>query len=237
MTNKKTEKQTLWILLFVVVVIAIGVVCITMHKKDKKDASVEGSLESVEMILDNELVITKIGGYTGNYMEDATDEKVTDVLAIVVENRSEKTLQYTEITLTGESGSGTFQLSTLNPKEKVLVLETERKTYQTEDAYTEASVKNTVFFDEELSTYPELLKVQPLDGGFNITNISEEDITGDITVYFKDFENEMLMGGITYRGRIEGGLQAGEVRQIMTDNFTESNTRVMFITIIETEES
>lgn len=237
MTNKKTEKKILWILLFAVAVIVIGAICATTYQKDKKNASVEGHLESVEMMLDNELVITKVGGYTGNYMEDATDEEVTDVLAIVVENRSEKILQYTEITLTGESGSGTFQLSTLNPKEKVLVLETGRRTYQTGDAYTEASVKNTVFFDEELSTYPELLEVQPLDGGFNITNISEKEITGDITVYFKDFENDMLMGGITYRGRIEGGLQAGEVRQIMTDNFTESNTKVMFITIIETEKS
>ena len=52
-------------------------------------------------------------------------------------------------------------------------------------------------------------------------------------IYFKDCIDGIYYGGITYRGRIEGGLKKGELRQVMTDNFSESDTEVMFITIIE----
>ena len=99
--------------------------------------------------------------------------------------------------------------------------------------YTDAYVENLVFFEAKRNTYSDVLRVQTLDGGFNIINIYKKDITGEIVVYFKDCENDLLCGGITYRGRMEGGLKAGEIRQVMSKNFTQKGTKVMFITIAE----
>jgi len=40
-----------------------------------------------------------------------------------------------------------------------------------------------------------------------------------------------MYGGITYRITIQGGLKAGQVRQIMTRHFITDVSRIMFVTI------
>lgn len=286
MSKDKLTKNPLLILLLAAILIAALFILIKSTNKTTETIKIgesEAKVEEANIALDNGLIITKIGSYTGTYMEDASDEQVSDVMMILVSNTTETALQYAEITLstadnnsvanaesattdnnsvanaesatadnnsvantnsaTGnnnsvantDSNTALFKLSTLNPGETVMVLESNRKSYDEDVEYTTATAQNVVFFTEELTTYEDKLQIQPLDGGFNITNISEEDITGEIMVYFKDYVDNMLYGGITYRGRIEGGLKSGEICQIMTDNFSESNTKVMFITITETE--
>lgn len=237
-TNTDKKRNPVLGMLLILVIVLVIIVGLTIYKPGKEEVNTGEEVTAIDAIftLDNGLAVTQIDSYTGAYMEDATDEEVTDVMMIMVRNIAENALQYAEITLSGKAGDALFKLSTLGPGQTAMVLESERKTYAKGDDYTEASAEYVVFFDEALNTYEDTLKIQPLDGGFNITNISEEDITGEIMVYFKDYAEDALQGGITYRGRIEGGLKAGEVRQIMTDNFTESNTKVMFITITETEE-
>ena len=183
--------------------------------------------------LDENLAIIRVGGYTGAYMEEGSDDLVSGVMMIVVSNHGEETLPYAQITLSGGSDDAVFKLSTLKPGETVVVLETNRKEYHTNDSYTSASVANVVYFAEPVSMYEDVLEIQPLDGGFNISNISDQDITGKITIYFKDTADGIFYGGITYRGSITGGMKAGEIRQVMSENFSASGSAVVFITITE----
>ena len=111
------------------------------------------------------------------------------------------------------------------------VLESTKKQYKEKDKYTQMIAANVAYFQNKPKTYADKLEIQPLDGGLNVTNISDKDIDDEIIIYFKDCSGDMLMGGITYRGRIEGGIKAGEICQLMSDNFTETNTKVVFITI------
>lgn len=230
MTKKPKHKPLILIILTTLILALALLIYSTITRTFHPNITTQ---QSLEFDLPNGLSITKIGSYTGPYMEDASDEEVGDVMAILVTNNAENALQYAEIMLTCDSGEAVFKLSTLNPGESVMVLEAERKIFDKNDSYTEADSKNVVFFDEPLNTYEDLLSIQPLDGGFNVTNISGERIDGDIVIYFKDYEDELLCGGITYRGRIEGGMEAGEIRQVMSSNFSETGTKVMFITIIE----
>lgn len=200
---------------------------------DTEKIHLETVIEDVHFDLGHGLAVTQVGSYSGVYMEDASDESVSDVMMIMVENNGDYPLQYAEITLSGEDEEALFKLSTLEVGQTAIVLEAERKKYTSKDKYTAATVQYDVFFSEALNTYGDILKIQPLEGGFNITNISNQDITGEIVVYFKDCVDGMLYGGITYRGRIAGGLKAGEIKQVMSDNFSETNTEVMFITIGE----
>lgn len=251
---KRKSHRWLWITLAVVLIAVAATAAFLYFSGDEIEPPTEPSTSATEaatipssetqtipaeeeglssFVLGEELEILDLGSYTGAYMEDGSDEIVSNVLMIVVTNNGENTLQYAEITLTGEAGDAEFSLSTLNPGESMVVLEKNRKTYASGDSYTDASARNVVFFSEPISLYEDQLQIQPLEGGFNITNISGEDITGDITIYFKDSANGVLYGGITYRGRIEGGLKAGEIRQIMSENFSASGTTVMFVTITE----
>lgn len=177
------------------------------------------------------LDILRYGKYIGLYMEDGSDEFVENVMMIVVENTSEEAIQYAKITVSGPAGDAVFSLTTLMPGDSVVVLEENRKPYSEEDIYTEAALDNLAFFQDVPSNLEDQLQIQPLAGGFNISNISGEDIIGEIAVYFKDVAAGMYYGGITYVCRIEGGLKAGEIKQIMSANFTEQGSQVVFIKI------
>lgn len=182
--------------------------------------------------LDRGLEILRYGRYVGLYMEDGSDDFVTDVMMIVVKNNSDKAIQYAKISLNGPAGEAVFTLTTLMPGDSVVVLEAGRKPYLDTDVYNQAVLQNVAYFAEEPSRLEDQLLIQPLEGGFNITNISGQDITGRISVYFKDVAGGMYYGGITYVCNIEGGMKADEVRQIMSSNFTESGSQVVFVRIV-----
>lgn len=177
--------------------------------------------------------ILELGRYTGYYMEDGSDEIVSDVTRILVTNEGEKPVQYAKLILTGEAGDAVFELTTLLPGEPMVVLEANRKPYTDGDTYEDIRVENLAYFQYEPSLHAEQLQIQPLDGGINITNISGEDITGKIMIYFKDYAGGIYYGGITYCGTIEGGIRAGETKQVMSRNFTAEGTAVVFINIVE----
>lgn len=189
--------------------------------------------EKVSFVLSQGLEITGLGSYTGVYMEDGSNELVSDILMIRVTNTADASVQYAQITLSGGAGEAHFTLSTLKPGETAVLLEMNRKPYSAAVRYDSAEASNVAVFPEEPVCHEDRIRIQPLDGGFNITNISDEDITGDIVVYFKNYANGLYYGGITYRGRIEGGLRAGELRQIMSANFSAEGTAVVFVTIAE----
>lgn len=176
--------------------------------------------------------VTAIDGYTGPYMEDASDEPVTDVMMIQVKNTGEEDIQYAEITLTGQlEKDAVFKFSTLKKGETMMVLEANKQQYKENDKYTQVTAANVAYFQNKPRLYADKLEIQPLDGGLNVINTSDEDIDGEIVIYFKGCDGDMLMGGITYRGRIPGGILAGGITQLMSENFTKENTKVAFITI------
>ena len=178
------------------------------------------------------LNIRRYGKYIGLYMEDGSDEFVENVMMIEVENTGIHPIQYAKITITGPAGDASFVLTTLLPGDTMVVLEASRKPYSDGDVYTEAQLENLALFQEMPGTLEDRIRIQPLEGGFNITNISGEDITGQICVYFKDVAGDMLYGGITYVARIDG-LAKDEVKQIMSSNFSEKGSLVVFIQILE----
>ena len=94
-----------------------------------------------------------------------------------------------------------------------------------------ASASAVTFMETEPSLLQDHLKIQSLDGAMNITNISGEDITGDIVIYYKNAAADLLYGGITYRITVRGGLKKDEVRQISVSHLSAVGSRVMFITI------
>lgn len=180
--------------------------------------------------LGNGLLITDLGRYAGKFLEDGSDEVVSDVLMIVVKNNGNKTLQYAEIQLNTGVKTASFSLSTLAPGKSMVVLEKNRQKYASGERGISASTDVAVFFSQEPQLHADVLKIQPLDGGFNIANVSGKDITGDILIYYKNSADDLYYGGITYRARIEGGMKAGEIRQALSDHFSADGSEVMFVT-------
>ena len=63
-----------------------------------------------------------------------------------------------------------------------------------------------------------------------MTNISGQDIIGDVVIYYKNAAEDLYYGGITYRVRIEGGMKADEIKQIMASHFSDTGSKIMFVT-------
>lgn len=186
--------------------------------------------EELSIKLTHGMEITQIGAYTGAYVEDGTDEVVSGVMMLVVTNTGTDYIQYGEINVTGGESVYSFSLSTLMPGETVVLLEQSRMEYAEHSDYTAEAV-NVAVFDEAPALHEDKIQIQTLEGALNITNISGEAISGDVVIYYKNYAGGMYYGGITYRIRIEGGMAADEIRQVMTEHFSASGSKIAFVTV------
>lgn len=177
------------------------------------------------------LQITDIGKYTGIFMEDGTDELVAGVLMLVVKNNSQQAIQYAEISLPTENGDAKFTLSTLPVGESIVLLEQNRMEYTGKEDVTQAAASNVAEFSEPMSLQEDKLQLQVLDGALNVVNISGQNIEGDVVIYYKNAASDLYYGGITYRVRLEGGMKADEIKQIMASHFSDTGSKIMFVTI------
>lgn len=79
------------------------------------------------MAIGNDLEIVSTGRYAGLFVEDGTDETVSDVFCIRVKNTGEQDVQYAHITLSRSGESYEFDISTLPAGQTVQALELSRQ--------------------------------------------------------------------------------------------------------------
>lgn len=175
------------------------------------------------------LQINDISKYAGIYMEDGSDEIVSDLLMIELENTSEEDLHLAQIILTYPNGTAQFQVTNLPAHRKVILLEQNRMAY-VEAMPISAEAKNVAYV-EKFSMYEDKVQISTMDGVINVRNVSGEDITDDIYVYYKNTFGDLYYGGITYRVRIEGGLKKDEIRQLMASHFDADTCQLLMVTI------
>ena len=176
------------------------------------------------------LEIIDAGRYTGAYMEDGSDELVSDVMMIVVRNSGEDDIQLAQITAVSQEEEYHFTLTNLAAGEQAVVLERDRK-LSTGAALISAVLENPVVFPEPMSLQEDVLEISGLDGMLNVKNISDSDITGDIYIYYKYAAQDVFYGGITFRVCVEGGLGAGELRQLPAGHYSPEGCVIVQVTV------
>lgn len=219
------------LILCLVAVVIFLTAALSLNQKDEEKEYLQEAQEvsNQPINLGYGMRIVEIGAYAGEYVEDGSNEFTLDVLALVVKNEGEEYIQYAEITMPVGEENANFSVSTLTPGSTVVLLEKNRMIYEERD-YTTATVQNVVIFQEPLSLCEDQLEVQILDGALNVKNISGKSIEDDITVYYKNYSSDIYYGGITYRVRVEGGLEKEEIRQIPVAHVSKSGSKLMFVT-------
>ena len=240
MNQKKKGNKGLWIALGAAVVVVLAVVLVlALRGGDDKQPDDDGGKNpvingSVSINVGSGLRIVDIGAYTGMYMEDGSNEVVSGVLMCIVTNEGDRAVEYAQLKLHDGEKDIPFTLTALQPGRSVVLLAQDKTAYDKEVSYTATVAESVAFFANEPSLQADRLQIQGLDGGMNITNISKEDITGDVVVYYKNVAADgLLYGGITYRTRISGGIKAGELKQGMTQHFSVKGSEVLFVTVAE----
>lgn len=92
------------------------------------------------------------------------------------------------------------------------------------------SVENLAYFNSSLSLHLDDFKISTKDNWIQLENISEQDITNDIYVYYKNVEDDIYHGGITYRVKFSGGIKAGEIKQIQSKHYSSKNSEILNLT-------
>lgn len=240
MNQKKKGNKGLWLVLGAVAVVVLAVVLVLalrggddeqLDDESKKYPVINGS---ASINVGSGLRIVDIGAYTGMYMEDGSNEIVSGVLMCIVTNEGDRAVEYAQLQLHDGEKDIPFTLTALLPGRSVVLLATDRTAHDNSATYTATMAQSVAFFSYEPSLQADRLQIQGLDGGMNITNISKEDITGDVVVYYKNAASDgLLYGGITYRTRISGGIKAGELKQGMTEHFRVNGSEVLFVTVAE----
>lgn len=180
------------------------------------------------MVLSDELQILSVSKYAGMYMEDGTNEIVLDVMMIILENTGTQDLQLARISIRYPDATAEFEVTNLPAGEKIVLLEKNRMAMTAEEPLS-AVVRNVVFFPENMKLQEESIRISGSNGSMEITNISGEDISGDIYVYYKNSETDLLYGGITYRTSVKGGLKAGETILIPAGHYSPDTSRILMV--------
>ena len=184
------------------------------------------------MMLGSGLSLMGASRYAGAFVEDGTDDIVSDVLAITVRNDGDKTVQYAHIILTQGETAYEFDVTTLPVGASAQLLELSRQPMPDSTDGMTAQVTACAVFDTEPTMCEDVFQIETQDTAITITNNSGSDITGQIYVYYKIAYGDLYMGGITYRVGA-AGLKAGESTTCYAGHFSTDYSKLMFVTYVQ----
>lgn len=179
---------------------------------DSRETTV--ALSESDLTVDGWLKITKIFEYDGK-------------LAVIAENISDTDVEYALLTVKTKENSFSFDASVLLHGEKVLLVCNEASGFNPEEIYTGWKTENVLDFAETPVMHDDKYEVRVTDGSISVKNISGEDISSDIYIYYKEKADGYLNGNITRRVRI-AGLKAGSQTYVNATGINENNCQIMF---------
>lgn len=183
----------------------------------------------IPAVMEGGLVVKEQGSYSGFFMEDGSNQMVTDVMMMVVENQSGRDLQLADIYVKYADFEAFFQVTNLPAGKSAMLLE--KNAHKVVEEISEnIRMENMVYFQEPMSLKTDMFEYSLSDGVIQVTNKSDQNISGDIYVYHKYLKDDLYRGGITFRAKIEGGLQAGQTKEVSVKYFYIGFSNLMAIT-------
>lgn len=180
--------------------------------------------------LTDELRLLYAGYYTGEYVEDGSDETAQNVLALIVENTGEDIIEYAKITLLCDGKPVEFDLSGLPVQGRCFVLAQERAAYtdgMTVD--TPACTQLALLGDRAVMDFGGEFALYSADGVLNLQNISGAALDSDVYLCYKNYRDGLFWGGIAYRAAFSGGFAADETRQCLQSHYTVDGSVIFYM--------
>ncbi len=174
---------------------------------------VEG--EDTVIYVDNWLKITKIFEFDGR-------------LAVMAENVSDTDVEYAVLTVKNSKGTYTFNISALLRGLKVVLLCNDAIGFDADEIYTGWQTDDILNFAKTPEMYEDKIAVSVSEGSIAVKNISGEDISSDILVYYKEKKDDFINGSMTNRIRISG-LKASAQTFVNAESLSSDNCEIIFI--------
>ena len=222
--KKQTKRRIIYLVITVFVLAALIIGAVIWAKQRE-------SLESKGVCsLGNGVVIRSVTKYSGTFVEDGADRDVEDIIQLRVENTSEEDIQFLRIKAEEGEYTAYFDITTLPAGSAVDVQESSAMEYSNWIEECTYSIENLAYFREDRSLYPDMFTVTAQDGWISVENHSSQDIASDIYVYFKNMDDDVFSGGITYRVKFSGGIPAGETAEEQSIHYLSDKSKIMYLT-------
>ena len=175
-----------------------------------------------------DLQILYVGPYSGPFYEDGSDEEVSSVASLLLENISDRHLEYAELVLYVGGKEAVFQISDLPAGERVLALEINRLQIRPEQDATLAKDKTVLRFVPQEE--PPALDFRSEGGNLIVTNVGTSAFRSVEIRYKLRRDKETLLGGLSYRVRV-GTLGPGESRTVAAGHYDPDNCTIVFVKV------
>ena len=165
-------------------------------------------------------------GYSGEFIEDGTDEEVKNVLSLKFTNNASQDIQYAEYVFDYGDDIVSFKLSDLPKGQSCVVLEAGRHEYEKKDIL-ELKSRVVAQVDEIPFAREQILVVDNSDNSLTIMNLTENEIPV-VRVFYKNYDSEdnVFFGGITYTAMAEN-IPAGSSVTIQPEHFLSGDSVVV----------
>ena len=185
--------------------------------------------DNEELVLDQQLKLNWAKSYTGVFMEDGSNEFVTNAMSIKVTNNNENDLQLARFEIGYDEKTYHFEVTNLPAGSSAILIEKNRESFPDGEMITVAA-NNITFFNEPMDIHEDVVDISGMKGALNVKNISSSDIAGDIYIYYKYITDDVYYGGITFRTKVSGGLKSGELKQVMTGHYNPDTCKITTVT-------
>ena len=142
--------------------------------------------------------IRRLNAYSGPFLEDGSDEEVSNVLALQFRNDGDQDLQYAEYVFNINGVDVPFKLSNLAVGQRCVVLAANRQAYNAADVLKLKS-RLVAHVDSLRMDDSKLLLVDNGDNSVTVLNLTDQPVPV-ARVFYKTYyaEQNTFVGGITY---------------------------------------
>lgn len=178
-------------------------------------------------------MIQKIAAYDGVFLEDGTDEEITGVAAMVLENTGETAVEYTRISLNAGGETWSFEATAIPAGQTVVVQEADRAAYR--DAVLTGCTADVAELEAMEMSEDQVRVTDNGDNSLTVTNLTQEPIVC-VRVFYKYYMEDLdvYVGGIAYTAKVTD-LQPGEEVQIIPSHYAAGSSRIVMVRTYDTE--
>lgn len=227
-TKRRRKKSrvpiSLWIALFVSIVILIGVIAAIIHKKGIEKNETKEAEEKIEdeeevginfpyELEDGKIEIDSLFQFSGNN-PDCGDEEGENIAALSVINKSEQHLASAEIKANLADGTVlTFEITDVPAGKNIMVFEKNNTCYEISNKCL--AIDGTAKFEETTALMEDKLAADVQETTITLTNISGEDLN-NLLLHCHCLVDDTYFGGLIYSYPIET-IPAGQSVTVQAD--------------------
>lgn len=212
-----------------VLLVALAVVLYFVLRDDGEAATTFDPSMTVVEDSARGLKLISLDTIAGAYVEDGSDAVSENIFTALFQNAGGSTLQLANAVITINGTEYRFDITTLPPGAQVRVMEKDKKQMPETFESCTMSAENIIWFESEPSLCEDRFEIIERSGGLVVTNISDETVSAPIYLFYKNYDGEIYIGGITYMTTVEKSLAPGESVAVVAGHFIPGSSKLMYV--------